>query len=441
MYEPPTRNGQGWNMMTPACPGGSCMFYTQGTNIGCQNASGLPTAVGLAEGMLHPCQKPTMRWRDQELGTYNLKGHFLHPMSRVDWTRETPWRAPGSAPMEDPCGLAGGWYTEGKPLDGARPPFGIPQGKKGSELPKLLKETIWVAGSTVEVAFGILANHGGGYQYRLCPAGRTLTEECFQEMPLEFVGNVQWLQYGPDGMDVNNRTAIPAHRVSVGTIPQGSTWTRNPIPACGDSPHGGACDEYRRHPHECDSSQFEPPAPGAHGFGAAACTLEPRDLAAHPKCGCSMELFKERALQFGIVDTVRAPVTPGEYVLQWRADVEQTLQVWSQCADVRVVAPGVAEPTKPFQRYDGCDSCCAATQGVCANCTACVDNKTGACEYCWTPLEGFSSEHIPVAQCLGAEDESGGAKTWLPGQDMKLWSPGCTKCWREQSCPVAPMVV
>ena len=31
--------------------------------------------------------------------------------------------------------------------------------------------TEWVAGGMAEVGWGIIANHGGGYQYRLCRWG------------------------------------------------------------------------------------------------------------------------------------------------------------------------------------------------------------------------------------------------------------------------------
>ena len=46
--------------------------------------------------------------------------------------------------------------------------------------------TEWVAGGVAEVGWGIIANHGGGYSYRLCrrEEGGALTEECFQQMPL-----------------------------------------------------------------------------------------------------------------------------------------------------------------------------------------------------------------------------------------------------------------
>ena len=46
----------------------------------------------------------------------------------------------------------------------------------------------WTVGSTPRVAWGMRFNHGGGYQYRLCPLEKMpCTEEDFQEMPLDFV--------------------------------------------------------------------------------------------------------------------------------------------------------------------------------------------------------------------------------------------------------------
>ena len=36
----------------------------------------------------------------------------------------------------------------------------------------------------MEVSWSVMANHGGGYQYRLAPAKGPLTEEVFQKMPL-----------------------------------------------------------------------------------------------------------------------------------------------------------------------------------------------------------------------------------------------------------------
>merc|ERR1712216_1067635 len=37
-----------------------------------------------------------------------------------------------------------------------------------------------------DVGWNIIANHGGGYAYRLCPKSSNLTEACFQRHHLEF---------------------------------------------------------------------------------------------------------------------------------------------------------------------------------------------------------------------------------------------------------------
>merc|ERR1712232_736469 len=108
------------------------------------------------------------------------------------------------------------------------------------------------------------------------------------------------------------------------------------------------------------------------------------------------------------------------------------------CADVRVVVEGAAEPTKPFQKYDGCDACCVSSHGVCSNCTKCLNDKAGDCAYCWTPLPGFHpTPFVPQAQCLGHEQADGGPTPWKAGDDVLLWSPGCTKCWKEGTCDAA----
>ena len=44
--------------------------------------------------------------------------------------------------------------------------------------------TDWVRGDKAKVGWGLKANHGGGYSYRLCPVGEggpgDVTEDCFQ---------------------------------------------------------------------------------------------------------------------------------------------------------------------------------------------------------------------------------------------------------------------
>jgi len=70
--------------------------------------------------------------------------------------------------------------------------------------------------------------------------------------------------------------------------------------------------------------QFEPPAPGVYGFWGV------HNLG-------TVSLGWGRVSTVSIVDKVVVPdVTPGEYVLQFRYDAEQTSQVWNSCADVRI---------------------------------------------------------------------------------------------------------
>ena len=82
----------------------------------------------------------------------------------------------------------------------------------------------WNVGSRVNVSWSITANHGGGYQYRLCPQSSNLTEECFQKMPLDFVGQQGFVW--ADGTDF----WFNGTYVTEGTIPAGSKWAMNPIP-------------------------------------------------------------------------------------------------------------------------------------------------------------------------------------------------------------------
>ena len=134
---------------------------------------------------------------------------------------------------------------------------------------------------------------------------------CFQQIPLEFVGDKQWVQYGEDE---STRYEFTAVRTSEGTNPPGSQWTKNPIPAC-DGLSGGF------HNANCTGigTQFPPPGPGLFGFG-----IEVEDPTI--------------SFPFSIIDKVKIPenLEPGEYVLSFRWDCEQTPQVWNTCASIRL---------------------------------------------------------------------------------------------------------
>lgn len=295
----------GEDYWTGGCEGFACMWFSQGCTIGCTNCTG--DTKHPFGNLCGSTKQPTLA--DPSLRTFNRRGR--DPLG--DWTKYHPWRAPGSAPVLDACGVAGG-FRRNNEGPGGHPPPGHNWGDRGSELPAAEAKARWTVGSTVRVSWGIAANHGGGYQYRLCPKSEQLTEECFQRTPLPFAGSRQILLLG-NGTSVE----IEATRVSSGTVPEGSTWTMNPVPACGDAVPG----TYGR---PCTFPQFPPP-PGCDEtcWGDSDETLR----AGH-----------RHAVTPQIVDLLQLPaaLAPGDYVLGWRWDCEQTPQVWSSCSDVAIVA-------------------------------------------------------------------------------------------------------
>ena len=110
----------------------------------------------------------------------------------------------GQAPVEDPCGMAGGIRKQNSGGTGNGGNGGTynttkfaKQGDLGS---KVLKPrptgTVWTRGAAELTAWYITFNHGGGYRFRLCPAdGRELTEACFAATPLDFVGSTHTIRY------------------------------------------------------------------------------------------------------------------------------------------------------------------------------------------------------------------------------------------------------
>jgi len=301
LYEPPTRGSGGIAVGQPNCAGGGCLFFNNGAFIGCPTVTGGWWNASLCpQGTI----EPTVPFGHKKFGTIFMEDDYCEKfpadcqenpdefkMWVTDIKTRVPWRAPGTAPVGNACGLSGGGSVEGPHGTGGVAFFGRAQGWKGTEVPPLLKTTTWVAGSTVEVAFGLTANHGGGYQYRLCRLKENganitsqVTEECFQEMPLEFAHEHSWIQWG-NGLDVSNRTKIHAIDVKHGVRPRGSAWRKNPIPPCNDVPRTGG------HNHKCRAPMFEPPAPGVWGFGPGSC--------ASGVAPCTAEEMKERAFPWG----------------------------------------------------------------------------------------------------------------------------------------------
>ena len=310
--------------------GQPCLWFSQGCSIGCAACTGVGSHANVS--LCGSTMQPTLPKHAWTMNLGAAEG------SADDSYRHSPWRAPGSAPTFDACGRAGGTsFANAGPGDAvywnnSNASFG----DLGSQaLGPAPSGTVWTAGSAVEVAWGIRFNHGGGYQYRLCPASEPPTEACFARTPLEFVREKHALRW-------NNGTTLRIEGVFVdtGTRPAGSTWARNPIPrinfdshSSGQPASASGCSEHPAPATGAACRQFAPPCPADDGWytqpGAAA--TNPLDVMGE----CSGDWTGGL-----IVDEVIVPagLAPGEYVVGWRWDCEESTQVWSSCADVTVVA-------------------------------------------------------------------------------------------------------
>jgi len=239
-----------------------------------------------------------------------------------------PWRAPGRAWVNSPCGVDGGNF-QGCPAGNPHPQgcadggYGHGPDSRHVRFPDVIT-TKWKANSVVDTAWGITANPGGGYAYRLCPRpllNRFLTEECFQRNVLTAVG--------PHTVAYPNGTSstFPAVRFTTGTFPTGSQWTRNPIPAC-KGPYGGTKmgNSSMGGDSQCHGFQFPPPLGDAllGGFG--------NKMQHYPT------YHKRGIFNWYIRDRVQVPDLPaGQYVMSFRFDSEQTPQVWMSCSNIEIV--------------------------------------------------------------------------------------------------------
>jgi len=295
---------------TDVCaPAQTCLWFSVGCTIGCKECDGGDKGASnpnkqdrCGAGMKATNNDPKSRTvnRAAEAG------------SEEDWTKHNPWRAPGHAPVFDPCGRASGSYK----ATGGKGEFTNTEyaklGDLGSQvLPKYDTGTVWEAGSVVETMTSFRADHGGGYQYRLCPLEANLTEDCFHQTPMAFAGNSKLMIWDGSVIELNSVD------VTNGTLPAGGTWRMLAIPDV----NGAAVSGWA----------FEPPC-DEPGYPAAPPSYPYPDKQDH----CTGDWMHNITMY----DYLSVPehLTPGEYVLGFRWDCETSAQVWASCADVTVTA-------------------------------------------------------------------------------------------------------
>ena len=130
-------------------PYGTELWFNQGCTIGCPKCGGV-------DGSATCGSQQGQETLPQSMKTYNV--------GRASCGTH-PWCAPGSAPIMDPCGVAGGDRAQGKAGNGGDAPPGYPLGAKGTEMRDGVAglHRTWTVGDVVDVAWAIVANHGGGY--------------------------------------------------------------------------------------------------------------------------------------------------------------------------------------------------------------------------------------------------------------------------------------
>jgi len=293
---------------------------------------------------------------DPEFRTWDPHGQSSTP----DQHKYNPWRAPGMAPVVDPCGIASGGTNPGTY---AAVPGGFEGGAKGSEVLPETEATLWQAGATASVGWALSAQHSGGYSYRLCPKDSALTEACFQSNTLTFAGNssIHWNDDSQVDKKIVTRTYV---------APDGTQWRTNPIPACLGKEqwpvHGSAT------PDCTAGTMFEPGfTEFTQGF------LRPGNSGKN---------------KVSVMDDVNVPNKPGKYVLGWRWDCEEADQVWQSCADIEIVDHSVPVPEQPSHDPDGtcpdfvpgvddCSSKGCMSRDASGNCLEC-------CSGCWWMYNG-----------------------------------------------------
>lgn len=215
----------------------------------------------------------------------------------------------------------------------------------------------------VEVAWALQANHAGGYSYRLCPrktntttstahgsGENPVTEDCFQRHPLRFVGQQSLRWGGKNNKGSGQQIFFNGTYVSEGTSPIGSMWSRNPIPRtrigngtlaafppyCPDQPDCTKAPVFlsptQSHAHAHSQSQSH-----ASKAGSESHQVETRVQEQQSYCRCS-EGGETGLGDLEIVDQVQIPadLEPGEWVLGWRWDCEESNQIWSSCSDITI---------------------------------------------------------------------------------------------------------
>ena len=142
----------------------------------------------------------------------------------------------------------------------------------------------------------------------------------------------QWRCCAPQGVAVDAQSHPSLPRARRGALYSGCTGPQFAPPLADD-------DEFNKlfctkSDGSCGVGKFARPEKGLYGFSVGTCT------SGLPGKTCTEEETDFWALMFNfnIIDKVQIPkdLAPGDYVLSFRWDCEQTPKIWANCADVTI---------------------------------------------------------------------------------------------------------
>jgi len=288
--------------------------------------------------------------------------------------------------------------------------MGYEAGHHGSQVLPETEPTYWKAGATAQVGWALSAQHGGGYSYRLCPKSQFGSdpqgiEACFQSNHLTFTNSSSTIHF-----DDNSHADITIDG-KIYTPEDGRQWKMSPIPGCAcdnglscggksDSMRGSSCSypESRTYSH--------------HGSATPACPTGTMFEAQFTQF--TQGYLVGPSNTFSVMDEVNVPNVPGEYVLGWRWDCEETDQVWNSCADIVITdgdiptpppaPPPAPTPPAPTPPSGQCEGFTPNPFTFACYYKGCSSYKTGSkdCDVC---CEGCHKESDPDKGTFCMEDK------------------------------------
>jgi len=311
--------------------GQACFWFSQGCTPGCDQCSGNGDRYPNFDHC--PDQAKSLKPSDILSKDYWTGDKQWKEGSSYDIYKFNPWRAPGKAPIFDPCGMAGGRWTETFNAAAFNTTTFAKMGDLGSDVLKARPTgTVWTKGGVAATRWTMTANHGGGYLFRLCPANEPLTEECFQKTPLKFASEKSVLRFADPSKDKVIDAITVQHGGGIGwrLVPKPKTTFEN-------------CDyNATKEGHHC---KWKCPGCGAPTYAAdESCP----DICAKHWPGTQddrpiVQPYPDQTgapiTEFATEDSIVVPsdITAGDYVLGWRWDCEHSSQIWHSCSDITIV--------------------------------------------------------------------------------------------------------